>query len=434
MKLTIFDDDRSSDFYPITQTRSVGDLRCGILKLRQRLSQILSADSDSVIIASELLHLYQERHPDWEINSSQAEFYVNSRIKISPEASLFISSMQPGQVVWSGDLIMALVRKVGDERKISSYNELVSIAHEYMVGLNKESRPYSVKTTGLSKVDKNASDPSSEVNIKIEHYHHLADVIHDNARLLDYDFQEFFYENENFFETEMGVSILNPYNVWIGENVILKPGVVLDASSGPIVIDSNTVVMPNSVIEGPCYIGKRCLIKVGAKIYGNTSIGPVCKIGGELEGCIIQGYSNKQHDGFLGHAYLGEWVNLGADTNNSDLKNNYKPVSIYSYTTRHKVDSGSQFMGCVIGDHTKTGINCSINTGCVIGCASNLWGRALISDFIPDFSWGEADSITTHRFEAFLETAQKVKQRRKLALSETEKELYSKIYEHRPKF
>ena len=259
-------------------------------------------------------------------------------------------------------------------------------------------------------------------------YRQLSDLIHDNDRLLRYDFEQFFHDKDNFFETEPGVTILNPYNVWLGEDVDLKPGVIIDASDGPVVIDEEAVVMHNSVIIGPCYIGKRSVVKINAKIYQSCSIGPVCKIGGEVEGSIIQAYSNKQHDGFLGHAYLGEWVNIGADTNNSDLKNTYKNVAIYNYTTKNKIDSGTQFMGCLIGDHVKLGINSTINTGAVIGLGSNLWGRNLISDYISEFSWGEAGSLIRYRIEDFIQTAATVKARRKLKLGEAEIALFQRLF------
>jgi UDP-N-acetylglucosamine diphosphorylase/glucosamine-1-phosphate N-acetyltransferase len=242
--------------------------------------------------------------------------------------------------------------------------------------------------------------------------------------MIELDFREFFYDKENHFETEPGVIVLNPYDVWIGEDVVLGVNAVIDATDGPIVIDECAVIMPNSVIVGPAYIGKNSTIKIGAKIYEGTSIGPVCKIGGEVEDTIIQAYSNKQHDGFLGHAFIGEWVNLGAGTSNSDLKNTYKCVKVYNYTQKEKIDSKTQFMGCIIGDHTKIGINCSINTGTVIGVGCNLYGKELIDGFIPSFSWGEATNIVDYEIEKFCETADTVKKRRKLFFSETERELY----------
>jgi len=206
------------------------------------------------------------------------------------------------------------------------------------------------------------------------------------------------------------------------------PGVIIDATNGPVISDENVKIMANSVIIGPVYIGKNSTIKIGAKIYEGTSIGPVCKIGGEVEGTIFQAYTNKQHGGFLGHSYLGEWVNIGAGTNNSDLKNNYKNVTIYFHTEGKKIDSGSQFIGTFIGDHTKTGINSTINTGSVIGVGCNLFGRELITDFIPSFSWGDASNLSEYVEDKFLETAEIVKKRRKLKLTANEKELYRNIH------
>jgi UDP-N-acetylglucosamine diphosphorylase/glucosamine-1-phosphate N-acetyltransferase len=260
-------------------------------------------------------------------------------------------------------------------------------------------------------------------------YQDLSDLIHANDSLLRADFDMFFHDQDSFFETEPGVTVLNPYQAWIGEDVTLKPGVVVDASDGPVVIDEGAVVMPNAVITGPVYIGKNSTIKVGAKIYPGTTIGPVCKIGGEVEGSIFQAYSNKQHDGFLGHSFVGEWVNIGADTNNSDLKNTYMEVEFYSYRARQKIPSGSIFLGTLIGDHTKLGINTTINTGTVIGCGCNLWGSALITGFIPDLSWGTADALKPYRLPAFFATASVVKQRRKLVLSPAEIKLYQQIKE-----
>ena len=186
--------------------------------------------------------------------------------------------------------------------------------------------------------------------------------------------------------------------------------------------------MANAVIIGPAYIGKNSTVKVGAKIYEGTSIGPVCKVGGEIEESIILGYSNKQHDGSLGHSYLGEWVNLGADTNNSDLKNNYGNVKVFFYPKESQVDSQTQFMGMIVGDHSKTGINTTINTGTVVGVGCNIFGKGLVNKFVQDFSWGEANDFSIYKIDKFVETAERVKARRKLLLSSNEKELYNKIF------
>ena len=397
--MIIFDDKKQNLFFPLTLNRSVGDLRCGILKLRQRLEELLDAEDTTFWIDPDLQDLYKTRHPDWKLNepANQRTLMVNSRLKPSSESINAIKDLKPNQgLVQGDDLIAFYAPKTISELPV----------------------PLELKAAGIELI------PS-----QLTLYQNLSELINDNERLIRLDFEQFFYDQDNYFETEPGVTVLNPYYIWIGENVSLNPGCVLDASEGPIIIDEGTNVLPNAVICGPAYIGKKSLIKVGAKIYGGTSIGPVCKVGGEVEESIIQAYSNKQHDGFLGHSYIGEWVNIGAGSSNSDLKNTYKNVKFYSYASGEKIDSGTMFLGSMVGDYVKLGINTSVNTGCVIGFGCNLWSSDLIADFIPDFSWGRASQLTKYRFEAFCETAQLVKKRRGLELSPEEIALFKKIWE-----
>lgn len=393
--MIIFDDIPKA-FYPICQSRPVSDIRCGILKLRQRLTALFKDEDAGLWIEPRLQNLWQERLPDWLINSSAAkgELLVNSRIKPQVEIIQAIKALQPGQSIFEGEYL---------------------IAHRAAEAL---SFPLESFINSLNK------DRQQEGWL----FGNLSDIVHASEGLIRQDFEQFFYDKDNFFETEPGVTILEPYSIWIGEGVSLKPGVILDASSGPIVIDEGATIMHNAVIVGPTYIGKKSQIKIAAKIYPGTSIGPVCKVGGEVEGSIFQAYSNKQHDGFLGHSYVGEWVNIGADTNNSDLKNTYGSVFSYSYLTGKKEDMHTMFMGCIIADHSKIGINCSINTGAVIGVGSNLWGSGLIDGFIPDFSWGNAGLLVPHRVESFCKTAALVKQRRGLQFSPQEAALYTQIF------
>jgi UDP-N-acetylglucosamine diphosphorylase/glucosamine-1-phosphate N-acetyltransferase len=398
--MIVFDDLKRDSFYPLALTRSVGDLRCGILKLRQRLQALLNDDDNRVWIDPDLMDIYRERHPDWAVNApaGTGTLMVSSRTRPSTEVMDRIREIKPGEALVCGADILAFITTTPLSDLPQDANELAA-------------KGYSV----------------SELPDSL--YQDLSDLIHANDSLLRADFDMFFHDQDSFFETEPGVTVLNPYQAWIGEDVTLKPGVVVDASDGPVVIDEGAVVMPNAVITGPVYIGKNSTIKVGAKIYPGTTIGPVCKIGGEVEGSIFQAYSNKQHDGFLGHSFVGEWVNIGADTNNSDLKNTYMEVEFYSYRARQKIPSGSIFLGTLIGDHTKLGINTTINTGTVIGCGCNLWGSALIAGFIPDLSWGTADALKPYRLPAFFATASVVKQRRKLVLSPAEIKLYQQIKE-----
>jgi UDP-N-acetylglucosamine diphosphorylase/glucosamine-1-phosphate N-acetyltransferase len=323
--------------------------------------------------------------------------FINSRLKVNENITKKIKKLALNSCLFHENTILAarLVPKAG---KISA-----------------ENIPDFFKKLKKIEVEKKCT------------WEYLWEFIKENAEYIKRDFRDFFYEKDNFFETEPGVTIINPYNVWIGAKADIMPGVIIDATNGPVVLDENIKIMANSVIIGPVYIGKNSTIKAGAKIYEGTSVGPVCKIGGEVEGTIFQAYTNKQHDGFLGHSYLGEWVNIGAGTNNSDLKNNYTNVMVYFYPEGNKIDSGSQFVGSFIGDHTKTGINSTINTGTIIGVGCNLFGRELITDFIPSFRWGDTSNLSEYIEDKFLETAEIVKKRRKLKLTASEKELYRNI-------
>ena len=403
MRIIIFDDHKRENLFPITFTRSTGDLRVGILKLRQRIAAYFSSEGTNIIVSSDLEDLYKERLPIKKINEvpTGENLFVNSRIKIDEKFVKDCKNLQPGYCFVQEGVVLAA--------KVS----------------NEKSEHITSETLDFSNL--------TEIPKEYGTWNYLWDLVHENSKMIQQDFDDFFYEKDNFFETETGVHILNPYNVWIGEGASMSPGVVVDAGAGAVVIDEGAKIMANAVIIGPAYIGKNSTIKVGAKIYEGTSIGPVCKVGGEVEETIIQAYSNKQHDGFLGHSYLGEWVNLGADTNNSDLKNNYKNVKLYCYPNKAKIDSGSQFVGTFIGDHSKTGINSTINTGTVIGCACNLFGGDLISDHLKSFSWGTGKRIIDYYPKQFIETAELVKKRRKKDLTETEIKLYKKIYEEERK-
>ncbi len=402
MKSIIFDDHKWTDFLPMTFTRSTGDLRAGIVKLRQRIAYALDFEPICLIVPDHLVSLYRERHPEKDINQNQKgeKLFINSRLKVNEETIALIQTLPNESMITKNDEIVCVKTK---SENITSYSDLQNL------------------TDTIIKVD----------YAEIELWQYLWELMDSNGALIAYDYQNIFYEADNYIESEPGVTMLNPYDIWIGEGTSIKPGVIIDASEGPVVIDENVIIMHNSVIIGPAYIGKNTVIKVAAKIYPNTSIGPMCKIGGEVEDSIIQAYSNKQHDGFLGHAYIGEWVNIGADTNNSDLKNNYKIVKVYNYPKKDKIITGSRFVGCFIGDHSKIGINCSINTGTMIGYGTNLYGKDLITDFIPEFSWGQTKILTKYRLDEFIDTLRIVKERRNKQLSDIEIKLIEDLYNNR---
>jgi UDP-N-acetylglucosamine diphosphorylase/glucosamine-1-phosphate N-acetyltransferase len=204
-------------------------------------------------------------------------------------------------------------------------------------------------------------------------------------------------------------------NMFIAGGARVMAGAILDASGGPILIGDSAKIMPGAVVTGPAVIGAGTVIKPGAKLNGHVVAGPRCKLGGEIEDTVIQGFSNKQHDGFLGHALLGEWVNLGAGTNNSDLKNNYSPVSVT--LSGEQISSERPFFGSVIGDHAKTAIGTQLNTGTVIGIGTNVFGAGFPPKDIGAFRWGGADGFQMYEFEKFIETARAVMKRREVEMS-----------------
>jgi UDP-N-acetylglucosamine diphosphorylase/glucosamine-1-phosphate N-acetyltransferase len=218
-----------------------------------------------------------------------------------------------------------------------------------------------------------------------------------------------------------GAHLLNTQEIHIAPGAVIKPGAVLDAESGPIHIDRDVVIQPNAVVEGPCFIGTGSIVRPGATIRGSVTIGPVCKVGGEVEGSILQGYANKQHDGFLGHSYVCPWVNLGADTITSDLKNTYGTVRVR--VNGANVETGRHFVGSMIADHAKTGIGTILPTGCVIGVAANILTRGTVPGFVPSFAWLTDAGMTPYRIEKAIEIARIVMGRRDIELTSIDEKL-----------
>ncbi|EIM78671.1 transferase hexapeptide repeat containing protein [Nitritalea halalkaliphila LW7] len=229
--------------------------------------------------------------------------------------------------------------------------------------------------------------------------------------------------------------LLDPHTkVYAPENIFIAPGArvhaaVLNASTGPIYIGKDAEVQEGALIRGPFSMGEGSVVNMGAKVRGDTSLGPHCKIGGEVSNAVFFGYSNKGHDGFLGNAVIGEWCNLGADTNNSNLKNNYAPVKVWDYSKGRFTQTGLQFCGLLMGDHAKCGINTMFNTGTVVGVGANVFGAGFPRNFVPDFSWGGAAGLSTFTFSKFEETASVVMKRRGLDFDAVEKNILVHVFQ-----
>ena len=269
--------------------------------------------------------------------------------------------------------------------------------------------------------------PIEKVEIKsIEYIWNL--IINNGKELVsDYEFLSSNHKSKLKGTILDGAHLIEKENIFIEEGAQIKSGAILDASEGPIFIDKKATVFPNAVVEGPVYLGEYAQIKSCSRIYENVSIGKISKVGGEVEDSIILPLTNKQHSGFIGHAYLGSWVNLGADTNCSDLKNNYGSVKVY--VNGEVVNSGSQFLGLIMGDHSKTAINTMFNTGTIVGFSCNIFGAGFPDKYLPSFSWGGSDAVTTYDLERSIETAKRVMVRREKTMHDVEEKLFRKIFD-----
>lgn len=226
---------------------------------------------------------------------------------------------------------------------------------------------------------------------------------------------------------------LSKTNTVLGNQIFIENGAnvecsILNSTNGPIYIGKDAEVMEGTIIRGPFALCEGASTKMGAKIYGPTTIGPHSKVGGEVSNSVIFGYSNKGHDGFLGNSVIGEWCNLGADTNTSNLKNNYSSVDIYDHATQKMVPTGLTFCGLMMGDHSKCGINTMFNTGTVVGVCANIFGGDFPPKFIPSFSWGGSKGFMTYQLDKAFETAEKVFERRHKIFNETEKGILKKVF------
>jgi UDP-N-acetylglucosamine diphosphorylase/glucosamine-1-phosphate N-acetyltransferase len=220
----------------------------------------------------------------------------------------------------------------------------------------------------------------------------------------------------------------NPENIFLEEGVELR-STILNAANGPIYLGKNTQVQEGAIIRGPFALGEGSVVNMGGKMRGDNTIGPFCKVGGEISNSILFGYSNKAHEGFLGNSVIGEWCNLGAGTNNSNMKNNYAEVKLWNYGKDGYKNTGLQFCGLIMGDHTKAGINTMFNTGTVAGVSVNIFGHGFPRNFIPSFSWGGATGLETYQLRKLFESAGKAMERRGLVLDEVDKSILSKVYD-----
>ncbi|MFZ1947260.1 MAG: putative sugar nucleotidyl transferase [bacterium] len=402
--VVVFEDDRVSDLYPLTLTRPVWDLVCGVFSLGDKLRRGLEASGGRVELGSHARGYV--RTGDGGGVASYAAFwkgqelvpFVNGRWVF--DEALF-KQMDPN---WAGKLVCG-------ETVVAA-----NVGRGMLPELERRAdRPLDQGVfAGL---------PSARVEARVIAY--PWDLVTTAGDELERDFSRL---GGAALGSKVGAGVhLVGEDIRLGSGVILSPGVVLDASEGPVIIEDGASVMANASLRGPVRVGSGSTIKMGAAIYGPASIGPGCKVGGELGETIIHGHSNKQHEGFVGHSYLGEWVNIGAGTNTSDLKNNYSTVK--APIAGELVDSGQAFVGLFMGDHSKSGIGSVFNAGTSVGICCNIYGSDYPPKHIPSFTWGGSSGFVEHRLEAALETARRAMARRGRALEAGPEAILRKVFQ-----
>ncbi len=385
MNYILFDDNSRNTLLPLTFMRPVADIRIGILTIREKWEYHLNAKTSTLTEG-----FLSEKYP---IVRGKENILINGSVVPSPELVEKVLSLKPKEVLVGEDYIIAM--RLSDDE----FDMLDEI------------------------------DATSEINTDINHFklNHPWEIFQYNGESIIMDFIRLTKNRTS--------EPISPSNNIIGhENIFIEKGAkiefaTLNASGGPIYIGKNAEIMENTVIRGPFAMCENSTVKIGAKIYGPTTIGPWSKVAGEISNSVIFGYSNKAHDGFLGNSVIAEWCNLGSDTNTSNLKNTYENVRIWSYAQKSFIDTGLTFCGLIMGDHSKCGINTMFNTGSVVGINSNIFGSGYQRNFISSFKWGGPTGFSRYDLEKAIKVAQIVYKRRGLDFDEVNENLFRSVFD-----
>lgn len=382
MNYILFDGPARNQLLPFTYTRPVADIRVGILTIREKWERYLGVTTTTVT----------EDYLSEKYDMVEMDENVLINASYLPNAHLveLIKGLKENQAIFKGKDVIAFYTK--------DYQEDISL-------------------------DDYDSIEYTQDSLKIEY---TWDIFSKNGEAIVEDF-------ELITEKRKSQRIPSSNNVIASENIFIEEGaklefVTLNASNGPIYLGKDAEIMEGSVIRGPFALCNNATVKLAAKIYGPTTIGPHSKVGGEVNNSVIFGYSNKGHDGFLGNSVLGEWCNIGADSNNSNLKNNYAEVKLWDYNKEGFAKTGLQFCGLMMGDHSKCGINTMFNTGTVVGVSANVFGGGFPRNFIPSFSWGGSSGFTTYLTKKAFEVAKIVMARRKVEFSNEDQAILEHIF------
>jgi UDP-N-acetylglucosamine diphosphorylase/glucosamine-1-phosphate N-acetyltransferase len=390
MNVILFDDPTIRiNLLPLTFTRPVADIRIGILTIREKWEKMTHSST-----SSKTEDYLSSKYPtEYAIDTDN--IWINGAVLPNTGLLEEIKALEPNQVLLKDDTIVA-----------------INSGNEQMYPLHALTEDSFIKMDSISEI----------VQVTVPW-----DIFSKNDAALRADFDLLTAGRES-----LPVSTTNQV---IGLNeIFLEEGAkvecsILNASTGPIYIGKDAEVMEGSIIRGPFALGEHSALKLGTKIYGATTIGPHSKVGGEVNNSVVFGFSNKAHDGFLGNSVIAEWCNLGADTNNSNLKNNYGQVKIWNYGKKDYVSTGLTFCGLIMGDHSKCGINTMFNTGTVVGVNANIFGAGFPSTHVPSFSWGGASDSTEYKIKNAFEVATRVFERRGMVFDEQEQKILTHIFD-----
>lgn len=395
MKLCFFEGKKRANFHPLTLSRPLDDLRLGIFTIRQKWLHVLQADSFARVVRPSLQGVFESGPMDF----AQPCLWINARYLPSDPLIQEIRNLNDGTCLQINDTIIAA--RVDSE---TSQRWIDSGTPNFSNLLIVQSQPFDC----------------------IEH---LWDLFQLNGQEIIQDFQRIGSADAKDITISAHASLVNKDDIIVKEGAEIEAGCVLDARGGPIYIGENATVMAGSVLRGPTAVCEGAIVKTGAKIYGDTTIGPVCKVGGEVSNTIFHSYSNKAHHGYIGNSVVGQWCNFGAGTTISNLKTNYSNVRVPNWQTGEEQDSGQQFVGVIFGDHSKTAINGVINSGTVAGVCCNILSRDFPPKLIRSFSWVGSNVIQPYKVDKALETMKLMMERRDVTLSEPYERMMKHIFE-----
>jgi len=384
MNLILFDDpDIRSNLLPLTFTRPVAEIRVGILTITEKWARYFQR-KPSYATQDYLSKKFQKK-------ITTDNVWINGAVCPDEKLIAVIKNLKPGDALYKTSKVIAVRTDDNELPEVIPGN-----VTEYADDLTVIDQPWKI-------------------------FQH-------NGHQIRLDYKLITTNRKSEKITDPHTRVYNENNIFLEEGVALHAA-ILNAENGPIYLGKNSQVQEGAIIRGPFALGEQSIINMGGKMRADTTVGPFCKIGGEVSNSVLFGYSNKAHDGFLGNSVLGEWCNLGADTNTSNLKNNYDNVDLWSYSKNGFVDVGQPNCGLIMGDHSKSGINTMFNTGTVVGVSANIFGAGYLRRFVPSFQWGGTSGFVTYQFEKAIETALRAMSRRNIVFDEVEKEILKNIFD-----